>query len=90
MIYFTSVFNVEPSAPLVVFLDQVGTIRELLQLEISESDVQSKLLNLDPGKSPGPDSIYPRILKYCAHAITPQAHGTFIMSSALQKPVHTV
>jgi len=57
------------SSPLPIFQDRIASEKAILHLKLSEFQVQSKLLSLDPGKSPGPDSIYPRVLKYCAHAI---------------------
>ena len=79
--YFTSVFNVESSGPLPEFPDLVGTDGVLSHLVISKIDVQSKLLF--PGKSPGPDSIYPRILKYCAHAFALPL--TFLLNKSLEE-----
>jgi hypothetical protein len=64
--HFTSVFNKESAGPLPSFPDRVVNNQVLSLIEISENEVLQKLINLDPGKSPGPDTIYPRILKYCA------------------------
>jgi len=38
----------------------------MCSLTVKEIDVQTKLSALDPGKSPGPDNIYPLLLKSCA------------------------
>jgi len=50
--YFTSVFNTEPYGPLLIFQDRIASEKAILHLELSEFQVQSKLLSLDPGKSP--------------------------------------
>ena len=38
-------------------------------LEFTVTDIQKLLANCDPGGSPGPDGIHPRILKECATAL---------------------
>lgn len=48
-----------------------SSIETLSSIQIRPTDVEAKLLNLDPRKSPGPDNIPPNVLKDCAHTLAP-------------------
>jgi hypothetical protein len=49
---------------------------------IQRHEVEHLLSTCDPGGSPGPDSLHPRILKECAHTISTPL--TFLFNSSLQ------
>jgi len=66
--YFASVFTQEGTGPVPDFQDRVGEDSWTQTLKITEVEVQARLLALDTGKSPGPDNVYPRLLKkMCEH-----------------------
>ena len=58
---FTSVFN----TPVVrgTYKSHLPTLNKMSDSGISEEMIQHKLHELNPGKSPGPDGIHPRMLK---------------------------
>lgn len=64
--YFSSVFTRESNGPVPNFDERLTDDKYLLSVNFVETDITAKLLKLDPGKSPGPDSIYPRLLRECA------------------------
>ena len=67
--HFSSVFTRERDGPLPVFANRVDCNNHLCNIIFREIDIHCKLLQLIPGKSPGPDSIYPHFLKECAAEI---------------------
>ena len=67
--YFTSVFTRE-STDNTPQLDHRNVEHNLADIDISPEVVLEKLLKLNTSKSPGPDSIHPRILKELSHEIT--------------------
>eukprot|EP00112_Aurelia_sp_Birch-Aquarium-sp1_P013836 Seg2955.3 transcript_id=Seg2955.3/GoldUCD/mRNA.D3Y31 product="putative RNA-directed DNA polymerase from transposon X-element" protein_id=Seg2955.3/GoldUCD/D3Y31 len=60
--FFASVFTKENLADLPLFGARHNDVI-LEDIDINEQDVDEILANLNPGKSPGPDGIHPRLLK---------------------------
>jgi hypothetical protein len=44
---------------------------ELSNVDCTDDEIESYLINLEVNKSPGPDTISPRILKECASQLAP-------------------
>jgi hypothetical protein len=68
--YFHSVFVVEPHGPLPFFDRRTLFECQHDALDIDRHTVQCSLEKLDVCKSPGVDSIHPKVLKHCAKAIS--------------------
>jgi hypothetical protein len=67
--YFASVFTKEPNDTIPEPRDR-DFREELITVNFTEEEVGKKLRSLNPGKSPGPDSMHPRILKETANRIS--------------------
>lgn len=65
--YFSSVYTVEDLNSVPLYEAREGD--KISSVEVTEEEVIKLLKNLQPDKSPGPDSIHPRILKECATQI---------------------
>jgi len=66
--FFSSVFTKEDT----VHLPDISSRpvkNELIDVNFTEVDVLKHLLSLKADKSPGPDTIHPRLLKECAHEL---------------------
>ena len=68
--HFKTVYTRESSGPLPQFCNRVPENKCCETIQIREFGVQAKLMALDPGKSAGPDNIYPRLLKECATTLS--------------------
>ena len=69
--HFASVFTNEDKESFPEFKVEKDDLIIMEELKLLECDIKKKLLNLDPGKSSGPDKINGRILKELAHEISP-------------------
>ena len=67
--YFASVFTVEENRRVEAIPHQMNVAAQLLLIDITEEDVMRVIDKLKICKSPGPDKIYPRILKEVKEAI---------------------
>ena len=61
-------------------LTQIKSINNMEELIISENNIKIKLSQLKINKSPGPDSIHPRVLKETRNEITPALCIIFVAS----------
>ena len=66
--FFKSVFTIEDNSTLPAFPSR--TSKSISSIMISEEKMLKVLLSLNKSKSPGPDTIHPRILKELAHEIS--------------------
>ena len=73
--FFSSVFVKESSCTWLMNDQEKPEITEKMDLKISEEVIVKKLKSLNPNKSPGPDSLHPRVLKeVCQSLSTPLYH----------------
>ena len=62
--FFSSVLTIEDLSNIPHIPPGANSNGEFItDIKIEQIDVQNKLKNLDPNKSPGPDKLYPRVLK---------------------------
>ena len=61
--HFSSVFIKEPDWNWLLSNDKKATVNEELTIEITEELILKKLNDLNTNKSPGPDSIHPKVFK---------------------------
>ena len=73
---FSGVFTKEDSGDIPTLPKQNFT-ETLDDVIISEEGIRKKLRTLNPGKSPGPDLVHPRVLKELAEALAPPLHIIF-------------
>ena len=73
--FFSSVFTKENSANIPLMSDKLVN-QPVVDISFTYDDVLKLLLNLKSDKSPGPDSIHPRVLKECAYVL---AYPLFIL-----------
>ena len=77
--YFHSVFT--KSSYILPHVDMLPSPRSTLSdISISEDDVYSALISLDPTKSMGNDGISPKLLKHCALALYQPLHHLFLLT----------
>ena len=73
--FFSSVFVTEDDSPIPTL--EAEYEKELNYVNINEEDMKNALQNLNISKSPGPDKMYPRILKELAKELANPLHRLF-------------
>ena len=77
--YFHSVFT--KSSYILLHVDMLPSPQSTLSdISISEDDIYSALVSLDPTKSMGIDGISPKLLKHCALALHQPLHHLFLLT----------
>lgn len=61
--FFSSVLIEEDTTDIPDIQPAERTSKHITDINITKKDVKEKLMNLNPNKSPGPDKMYPRVLK---------------------------
>ena len=74
-IHFSSVFVEEGDGPVPEFITDFTTILE--EINVSDADMLKVLNSLKTSKSPGPDTIHPRILKELSSELAPPLRMLF-------------
>ena len=67
--YFSSTFTISNTPPTVTLENIVSDEQAVLDVDVTKDVVLRKLLNLKETKAPGPDNIYPRVLKEAANQL---------------------
>ena len=83
--YFSSVYSKEPEWTWILEEEEKPIIRKELNLVITKEDIRKKMSELKANKSPGPDSMHPRVMKELVEVLVNPLYLIFQLSIKLGK-----
>ena len=81
--FFSSVYTKEPEWTWILDEDEKPRIRKELKLEITKEAVRQELTKIKSNKSPGPDTMHPRVVKEMIDVLVSPFHLIFKLSVKL-------
>ena len=83
--YFSSVYSKEPEWTWILEEEEKPIIRKELNLVITKEAIRKKMSELKANKSPGPDSMHPRVMKELVEVLVNPLYLIFQLSIKLGK-----